>query len=485
MRKRNPAQRPITIDDGDSGAPLLPPKRAHGYRACRGKQLEEEEEEAALQVRAVSKEEFDAAVLASRMRCRSASSRATPSRSSRSPAVGVAVAAAGEEDENVFEMKPPPAEAGEIYQEWCVYTLCSEFPRATVLCVRQALKRHMRKLGPSYAALRSEYHKALARERDGNHGGENESSSWLPAEGFKLNKSPRRLVRPRKSCPLFDREFEIVKRRIAKEEKEASFECGCCFSECSFEQLAQCVDGHLFCFSCLRRHVEEATFGGGQSYTVLSCMDTAGCSGFFPASEVSRALPADVLSKYERRLAEESVARARLEGLVYCPFCNFPCELDPGFRVLDCPNIMCAKSSCVKCKEPNHLPLECHEVEKKTETSLRRQVEELMTKALVRECLSCKAELVKTDGCNKITCRCGQTMCYVCRQKISAGYSHFCQHAREPGKSCRSCNRCGLWAQESSDDVVKAAKEAAMQAAACDEPGILNKKIGPQERRVR
>jgi E3 ubiquitin-protein ligase RNF216 len=39
---------------------------------------------------------------------------------------------------------------------------------------------------------------------------------------------------------------------------------------------------------------------------------------------------------------------------------------------------------CSKCKEPNHLPLKCEEVEKDEEIEARRAIEERMTEALIR-----------------------------------------------------------------------------------------------------
>jgi hypothetical protein len=144
------------------------------------------------------------------------------------------------------------------------------------------------------------------------------------------------------------------------------------YCACMKSSWWQCAEGHLFCFNCLRRRVEEFTFGGLQTIGPLVCMDTEGCTESFPASEVKlplhiavssyflelflywrwclsrgvslatlrcsligffcrrmlvvkvwilgwqvrRALPAEILSKYEQRQAEDAVARAELPGLV-------------------------------------------------------------------------------------------------------------------------------------------------------------------------
>ena len=82
-----------------------------------------------------------------------------------------------------------------------------------------------------------------------------------------------------------------------------------------------------------------------------------------------------------------------------------------------------------------------------------------MTKARVRECPKCKAEFFKIEGCNKMTCRCGAKMCYICRAQIK-DYKHFCQI---PHCNHKTCNKCVLFSDGLADDRL-AMKEAGLNA---------------------
>jgi hypothetical protein len=45
--------------------------------------------------------------------------------------------------------------------------------------------------------------------------------------------------------------------------------------------------------------------------------------------------------------------------------------------------------NCRLCKEPNHIPLRCDEVEKGVELEMRKFIEEHVSEAMIRKCPRC------------------------------------------------------------------------------------------------
>ena len=257
-----------------------------------------------------------------------------------------------------FSVANVPAGRRNEYGAGALQKLAEEFPRVGMSDIRKTMKANNMRLGASHKALKATMDKAVVEERGGKVEG-------AGLEGVRLMKRRRcrRDAPPTLPCDLVEAEWEAVLRQyalvqegvecqLAQEMQEEEYaierqqiECGCCCGDFSFEGMAQCADGHLFCFRCLQRRVEESTFGSSQATASLPCMDTNGCNEVFPFSEVRRALPGATLDRYEQRQAEESVAQARLENanLVACPFCHLPVEMDDGQTLLACPNTDCGK----------------------------------------------------------------------------------------------------------------------------------------------
>ena len=137
-----------------------------------------------------------------------------------------------------------------------------------------------------------------------------------------------------------------------------------------------------------------------------------------------------------------------------------------------CRNPSCARSSCLVCSKAWYDPHVCHEP---LIVSLRTSVEAARTAAVKRVCPRCGTAFVKSSGCNKLTCVCGYSMCYLCRANIgkagaagnaegAEGYRHFCEHFRPTAsKKCTECDKCDLYREEDEDEAVRRAGEQAEQ----------------------
>jgi len=150
-----------------------------------------------------------------------------------------------------------------------------------------------------------------------------------------------------------------------------------------------------------------------------------------------------------------------------------------------CRNPTCKRTSCLKCSKPFHDPHTCHEP---LLMSLRQSVETARTLAIKRVCPRCGTSFVKSSGCNKLTCVCGYSMCYLCRKNIgktgenegAEGYRHFCEHFRPAGGKCTQCEKCDLYKGEEEDVLVKKAGEEAEREWRSREGGKMTE-VGRRE----
>jgi hypothetical protein len=135
-------------------------------------------------------------------------------------------------------------------------------------------------------------------------------------------------------------------------------------------------------------------------------------------------------------------------------------------QIFHCPVEDCNFKSCRHCGEESHIPLRCDEVESRHQAKGRVRVEEAAAAAVIRNCPRCKKAVIKSDGCNRITCACHCKFCYCCRKEIS-GYDHFCNTP-----FCQHLNRsdcggkCPLYSKDLDAEDAKAAREAAEAEAA-------------------
>ena len=143
-----------------------------------------------------------------------------------------------------------------------------------------------------------------------------------------------------------DRDWETAMKLNEAEAMsvQAMYECQCCFSDTTFEQMATCTtSAHVLCFQCIENAVSAALYG--QSWgrniecrqSLLKClapMPDDRCDGCISHSATCRALlqskgGQEALTKFETLLAEESITKADL-ALVHCPFCPYA-EVDEPY----------------------------------------------------------------------------------------------------------------------------------------------------------
>lgn len=126
---------------------------------------------------------------------------------------------------------------------------------------------------------------------------------------------------------------------------DALYECDCCLSDITFEQISTCsVASHIICFDCIRRTTHEALFGQGWNKSIdhekssLRCLAPVKegvCEGSLDSLVVKRAIldekaGMETYNKFETRLASEALMKSQLH-LVSCPFCSYA-EVDPVYH---------------------------------------------------------------------------------------------------------------------------------------------------------
>jgi len=130
----------------------------------------------------------------------------------------------------------------------------------------------------------------------------------------------------------------------------------------------------------------------GLSKYDLTCMSMDGCESGFSRVQQDRFIDAKMRLALDR-IEQEAVLRlASLADLETCPFCPFaaecpPIDVDKEFR---CQNKECLEVSCRLCRKATHIPKSCREVEVESGLSARRQIEEAMSAAMIRNCNKCK-----------------------------------------------------------------------------------------------
>ena len=182
---------------------------------------------------------------------------------------------------------------------------------------------------------------------------------------------------------------EIMQKQLIEEARAAGLlvECEICYKDdCLEQEMVPCKANHLNCAECV---AQAAKVAAGENKTGVTCPQ---CDEEVEWRHLEKVVDPVILSKMLQRRQAEEVSGAGLEGLVKCPFCHYCTVMEnPEDKVFVCRNPDCGRESCRLCKESNHVPLKCDEVEKTEGT--RKEIEEKLTEAMIRECVRCNKKV--------------------------------------------------------------------------------------------
>ena len=218
-----------------------------------------------------------------------------------------------------------------------------------------------------------------------------------PQTEFRIPRAPI-CLEFLKEKKYFELEKEIEQLKLAKEKEQKQLieearaagllvECEICYKDdCLEQEMVPCKANHLNCAECV---AQAAKVAAGENKTGVTCPQ---CDEEVEWRHLDKVVDPVILSKMLQRRQAEEVSGAGLEGLVKCPFCHYCTVMENSEdKVLVCRNPECGRESCRLCKESNHVPLKCDEVEKTEGT--RKEIEEKLTEAMIRECWKCNKKV--------------------------------------------------------------------------------------------
>ena len=263
----------------------------------------------------------------------------------------------------------------------------------------------------------------------------------IPTLNLKEGPTKQRAATPKKLMgPVIDLTADSSDEEGKREQEEEEKECLCCYGDYPVSALKQCSagEGHYVCRECIQRYVSEQLDGNGS--TVFKCIASADCKCEYSLVFLDRVLSPLLKKRANEMVALEEIKKASGEdddSLWQCPKCAYMGFVDGKPQWIDCPE--CNVTYCTSCNA-NHTNRSCEEFRREQVRGKdpKHLAAEAMSRSCKRSCPHCGQEYMKSDGCNKIKCKCGRLSCYLCGAVV-ADYSHFCNKAACP------CGNCKLW----------------------------------------
>ncbi|CAH2047620.1 unnamed protein product [Thlaspi arvense] len=185
---------------------------------------------------------------------------------------------------------------------------------------------------------------------------------------------------------------------------------------------------HQFCVECVKKHIEVRLLEG----TIPRCPHYQ-CESKLTLRSCASLLTPKVRALWARMIQDESIP---VTDRVYCP--NLRCsalmsrteiskstEQDGSMRCC----FKCGKPFCISCIVSWHSNLSWDDYKRlgPYPTTNDMLLKVLANQEKWRQCRKCKHMIELSEGCSKVTCRCGNTFCYTCGAEWKKG-GRGCTH---------------------------------------------------------
>ncbi|KAF7047805.1 hypothetical protein CFC21_056673 [Triticum aestivum] len=189
--------------------------------------------------------------------------------------------------------------------------------------------------------------------------------------------------------------------------------CMVCFDEFSVGAVSTMECGHYFCNDCWTEHFKACVESGKKQIRCMGVKCPVVCDEAVVQQLLAGEYP-DAARRFDRFLLESYLENN--DSVKWCPsvpHCGRAIRVGAGERYteVECP---CGLGFCFACAAGAHSPCPCTmwdmwEVKCNGESETVNWI-----LANTKSCPKCFNPIVKDGGCNLVTCKCGQHLCWKC-----------------------------------------------------------------------
>ena len=186
--------------------------------------------------------------------------------------------------------------------------------------------------------------------------------------------------------------------------------------------------GHDCCRECMRNHVLNE-FGNMNNFPCRCPRSAVGCENFLTQTESLQCLDYNEQNEFLKKERKKIISVCADIQQCTQPDCEGHAEMVGGNTNFECP--VCQHRYCVECGADDwHLNATCEQHREQYREWEQNNAEgDAMMDEYMKDkstCPQCKNGVEKTEGCNHMTCICGQHFCYLC--DASFGANEVSQH---------------------------------------------------------